>query len=34
MDAINRGDYDFLMNNSKMQNLMDSSEIQTLLGDM
>ncbi len=34
MDAIQRGDYDFLMNNSKMQNLMDSSEIQTLLGDM
>ena len=34
MEAIQNGDYDFLMNNSKMNNLMNSSEIQGLLGGM
>ncbi len=34
MDAISRNDYDFLMNNEKMKNLMESSEIRDLLGDM
>jgi hypothetical protein len=34
MDAISRNDYDFLMNNEKMKNLMESSEIKDLLGGM
>lgn len=34
MDAINRNDYDFLMNSEKMKNLMDSQEIKDLLGDV
>lgn len=34
MEAIQNGDYDFLMNNSKMNDLMNSSGIQEILGDM
>ncbi len=34
MEAIQNGDYDFLMNNSKMGDLMNSSGIQDILGDM
>lgn len=34
MEAIQNGDYDFLMNNSKMNDLMNSSGIQDLLGEM
>lgn len=34
MDAINRGDYDFLMQNDKMHGLMESDDIKSLLGDM
>ena len=34
MEAIQNGDYDFLMNNSKMNDLMNSSEIQGILGGM
>ena len=34
MEAIQSGDYDFLMNNSKMNDLMNSSGIQEILGDM
>ena len=33
MEAISRNDYDFLMNNEKMNQLMNSSEIKDLLGD-
>jgi len=33
MDAISRNDYDFLMNNDKMKNLMESSEIKELFGE-
>jgi hypothetical protein len=34
MDAISRNDYDFLMNNEKMINLMESQDIKGLLGDV
>ena len=34
MEAIQNGDYDFLMNNSKMNDLMNSSGIQDMLGGM
>ena len=34
MEAIQSGDYDFLMNNSKMNDLMNSSGIQDILGGM
>lgn len=34
MNAIQNGDYEFLMNSSKISDLMNSSEIQDLLGDM
>ena len=34
MDAISRNDYEFLMNNEKMKNLMDSQGIRSLLGEM
>jgi len=34
MEAIQRGDYDFLMNNEKMKNLIDSPDIQNILGGM
>ena len=34
MEAIQNGDYDFLMNNPKMNDLMNSSGIQDILGDM
>jgi hypothetical protein len=33
MEAISRNDYEFLMNNEKMKNLMESSEIKDLLGE-
>lgn len=33
MDAINRNDYEFLMNNEKMKNLMESSDIKELFGE-
>lgn len=33
MDAISRNDYEFLMNNEKMKNLMESSEIRDILGE-
>lgn len=34
MNAISNGDYDYLMNNPKMNELMNSSGIQGILGDM
>lgn len=34
MDAIGRGDYEFLMQNDKMNGLMESDDIKSLLGDM
>ncbi|MDD2624922.1 MAG: hypothetical protein PHQ02_08905, partial [Candidatus Riflebacteria bacterium] len=34
MDAISRGDYEFLMQNDKMNGLMESDDIKSLLGDM
>lgn len=34
MDAINRNDYEFLMNNDKIKNLMGSQGIKNLLGEM
>ena len=34
MEAIQNGDYEFLMNNPKMNDLMNSSEIQDILGGM
>ena len=34
MNAIQNGDYDYLMNNSKINDLMNSSGIQDILGDM
>ena len=34
MEAIQSGDYEFLMNNPKMNELMNSSEIQDILGGM
>ena len=34
MEAIQSGDYEFLMNNSKMNDLMNSSGIQDILGGM
>jgi len=33
MEAISRNDYEFLMNNEKMKNLMESSEIRDLFGE-
>ncbi|PKL44643.1 MAG: hypothetical protein CVV41_04570 [Candidatus Riflebacteria bacterium HGW-Riflebacteria-1] len=33
MEAISRNDYEFLMNNEKMKNLMESSEIKDLFGE-
>ncbi|HAE40832.1 MAG TPA: hypothetical protein DCG57_19690 [Candidatus Riflebacteria bacterium] len=33
MEAISRNDYEFLMNNEKMKNLMESSEIKELFGE-
>ena len=33
MEAISRNDYEFLMNNDKMKNLMESSEIRELFGE-
>ena len=34
MNQINSGDYEGLMNNEKIKNLMESSDIKSLLGDM
>lgn len=34
MEAIQNGDYDFLMNNQKINDLMNSSEIKDILGGM
>lgn len=34
MEAISNGDYEFLMNSPKMNELMNSSTIQDMLGDM
>jgi hypothetical protein len=34
MEAISNNDYDFLMNNEKMKNLMESSEMREFLGDV
>jgi len=34
MNAIQSGDYEALMNNEKMQNLMNSQAIKDLLGDI
>ncbi len=34
MEAIQRGDYDFLMNSDKMKNLIESSDMQNILGGM
>lgn len=34
MDAIQRGDYDFLMNNEKMKDLIESPDMQNILGGM
>lgn len=34
MEAIQSGDYEFLMNNPKMNSLMNSTGIQDILGDM
>ena len=33
MEAISRNDYEFLMNNEKMKNLMESSEIRDIFGE-
>ncbi len=34
MEAIQRGDYDFLMNSEKMKNLIESPDMQNILGGM
>jgi len=34
MEAIQKGDYNFLMNNEKMKNLIESSDIQGIMGGM
>lgn len=34
MEAIQRGDYDFLMNNDKMKNLIESPDMRNILGGM